>query len=122
MTNTVSTMQVSPVTLTGIVVELRPLELSHAAALYEALSDDELWHYLPGKTPTSVRDWEAMIAAALEAQADSTEVPLVTVHRETGDIAGTSRFLDISSKDRHAEIGWTIVSPKYLRSAVNTEA
>jgi RimJ/RimL family protein N-acetyltransferase len=122
MTNTVSMMQVAPLTISGNVVELRPLALSDAPALYEALADDDIWLYLPVHRPQSVAEMEALIDVALKAQAEGSELPFVTVHRETGKVAGMSRFLDISVPDRHAEIGWTAVGAAYQRTAVNTEA
>lgn len=115
-------MDVRPVTLSGDVVELRPLTLADATALSTALDDDEIWQYLPAHKPRSDAEVEALIAETLRAQEQGLELPFVTVHRESGEVAGTTRFLDISVPDRHAEIGWTVVAPRFQRTAVNTEA
>lgn len=115
-------MNVQPVTLTGNVVELRPLALSDAAALYAVLDDEDVWRYLPPHKPASVAEVEASIGAALHTQEQGTELSFVTVHRESGEVAGTTRFLDISIPDRHAEIGSTAIGRDYQRTAVNTEA
>ena len=115
-------MNIQPVILTGGVVELRPLALADAPKLYTALDDDAIWEFLPIHKPQSVAEVEAIIAATLKAQESGDELPFVTVHRDSGEIAGTSRFLEISVSDRHAEIGWTAIAPAYQRTAVNTEA
>jgi RimJ/RimL family protein N-acetyltransferase len=115
-------MNIRPVTLSGTAVELRPLALTDAASLYTALDDEDIWRFLPLHKPASVAAVEALIGETLEAQEKGLELPFVSVHRESGEIAGTSRFLEISVADRHAEIGWTAISPIYQRTAVNTEA
>lgn len=115
-------MNVQPVTLTGNVVELRPLVLQDAPALLEALSEPAIWRYLPVRQPASVGDAERWISEALRNQERGDELPFLTVHRERGEVAGTTRFLDISAADRHAEIGWTAIAAPYQRTAVNTEA
>jgi RimJ/RimL family protein N-acetyltransferase len=115
-------VQVEPITLDGSVVELRPLALSDAPALFATLDDEAIWEFLPAHKPRSIAEVEASIAAALEAQARGEELPFLTIHRESGEVAGQTRFLDISVTDRHAEIGWTAVSSAYQRTAVNTEA
>ncbi|MGE3985720.1 MAG: GNAT family N-acetyltransferase [Dehalococcoidia bacterium] len=118
----VSSMDVRPVTLTGQFVELRPLALADAAALFAALDDEDVWTYLPSHKPAAVAEVEASIAAALRAQEQGVELPFVTIHRESGKVAGMTRLLDISVPDRHAEIGWTAIGPEFQRTAVNTEA
>jgi len=115
-------VQVEPLTLTGTVVELRPLASTDAAALFAALDDEAVWRYLPTHQPQSPADIDGAIAKALAAQARGEEVPFVTIHRESGEVIGTTRFLDISVDDRHAEIGWTAIAPAYQLTAVNTEA
>jgi RimJ/RimL family protein N-acetyltransferase len=111
-------MQVEPVTLTGNVVELRPLAPEYADGLFGAISDPELWLYLPSRQPQSVAEMEEMIRGATNSLAD---LPFVIIHRESGRVAGTTRMLEISKNDRGLEIGWTIVGTEFLRTAVNTE-
>jgi RimJ/RimL family protein N-acetyltransferase len=115
-------MQVEPVTLTGNVVELRPLAPSDAASLLTALDDEEIWRYLPGHKPTDLSEVDAMIAKTLTARERGEELPFTIVHRESGEVAGWTRFLDISFADRNCEIGYSALATKFWRSAVNTES
>jgi len=114
----------TPVTLTGSTVRLVPLQMDHADALWEALSDrvDEVWAFLGGaEKPASAADYRLLVERALELQALGTELPFAVIETASGKPIGTTRFLDISEAHRHLEIGWTWYAPQYWRSAVNTE-
>ena len=115
-------MKVEPFTLKGNVVGLRPLTNEYAAGLFEAVSDPDIWLYLPSGQPKSVVETEELIEGAKNrAESAGADLPFVIIHRESGKVAGTTRMLSISSAHRTLEIGWTIVSPEFQRTAVNTE-
>jgi RimJ/RimL family protein N-acetyltransferase len=44
------------------------------------------------------------------------------VDMESGAVAGSTRYLDISREHRKLEIGWTFLAPQFWRTHVNTEA
>lgn len=110
-------MQVQPVVLTGSVVELRPLTNEHAAGLLEALADPEVWRYIPWPQPETVAEFEAFI----ESSVLGAELPFTMILREDEKVVGTTRMLGISTQHRTIEIGGTMISPDYWRTAVNTE-
>lgn len=109
-----------PVTLTGKRVELAPLEAGHVQALFDASRDPAIWAFLPVRGETR-EDVAAFVDRALQAREKGTEFPFVIRDRQTGQIIGMTRFLDISRPDCNLEIGWTWLSPSVWRTRVNTE-
>jgi RimJ/RimL family protein N-acetyltransferase len=114
-------MKVEPVTLEGEFVRLEPMRVDHLPALVKVGMDESIWQWTANvvKTPT---DLERYVRAALADQAKGTALPFVTIEKESGQIVGSTRFGNIDTINRKAEIGWTWVNPKWQRTAVNTEA
>ena len=108
-------------TLTGTLVELRPLEQGHAAGLLRAAADGQLWTMkvtvVPG--PETI---DPYIATALEGRDAGTVMPFVIASRDTGDIVGCTRFWKIDRRNRKLEIGHTWLGKSVQRTVVNTEA
>ncbi|WP_310632979.1 GNAT family protein [Paraburkholderia sp.] len=108
-------------TLSGEIVELRPLRASDANALVEAAADGELWNLkvtvVPG--PATV---DAYIDKALEGERAGTVMPFVIVQRATGRVIGSTRFWKLDRANRKLEIGHTWLAASMQRSAANTEA
>ncbi|PAO67918.1 MULTISPECIES: GNAT family N-acetyltransferase [Bacillus] len=106
--------------LTGELIRVVPMDKSHIQGLYEAAKDENIWAYLP-KTITTLHDMEAFVEEALQTKEYGTEFPFVIIHRESGKIVGTTRFLYMSSASRSLEIGWTWFHPSVWGTSVNTE-
>jgi RimJ/RimL family protein N-acetyltransferase len=108
-------------TLTGKLVELRPLQQDHAALLLQAAADGQLWNMkitvVPG--PQTV---DSYVAAALQGRDAGTVMPFVIVRRDTGEAVGSTRFWKIDRANRKMEIGHTWLSESVQRSGINTEA
>jgi len=116
-------MDPRPVTLEGRHVRLEPLTLAHAPALLAALAEDEsIWQWMSIEPPLSLEAMEQYIQGALAAQATGTEVAFVQIALADGRAYGSTRYLNISRKDRGLEIGWTWIGKRWQRTAVNTEA
>jgi RimJ/RimL family protein N-acetyltransferase len=96
------------------------LQAEHAAQLVQAAEDGELWNMkvtvVPG--PANV---EAYIATALAGRQAGSVMPFAIVHRDTGQIVGSTRFWKIDRKNRKLEIGHTWLSQSVQRSGLNTE-
>lgn len=114
------TMKVEAVTLTGNHVRILPMELKHTAGLFEAGNHPEIWAYMPMRI-SSLEDMERLVSEALASTANGLNLPFVIEDVHTGQIIGSTRYLDISSEHRNLEIGWTWLSPLVWRSPVNTE-
>ncbi len=107
--------------LVGDVVQLVPLTVGHVDALCEVGFDPEIWRWMP----KGVRDRGAMqewVEEALTAQHAGSAIPFATTLRETGRVIGSTRFMNIDTSHRRAEIGATWIAPAWQRSRVNTEA
>lgn len=111
-----------PVVLESALVRLEPLTLDHAEALTKAASTPTIWRYLRIPQPRTEDDTRAWIQVALDNQAKGTEVPFATIHKESGRVAGTTRFMDIQRVNRGMEIGWTWLDIEFQRTFVNTHA
>ncbi|MBV6304057.1 GNAT family N-acetyltransferase [Candidimonas humi] len=112
---------ISQPTLSGRLVELRPLGLEHEGALLQAAADGELWNLkvtvVPG--PQTVRQY---IAAALARKQEGSVMPYVIVRKDTDRIVGSTRYWKIDAANRRLEIGSTWLSASAQRTGINTEA
>lgn len=114
-------MEVRPVTLTGDVVRVEPLEVHHAEALYQIAQDPSTWRYMPTDPSGSPAEMERWIADALAERDAGRQVPFVTVDLASGEVVGSTRYLTIVPQDYGLEIGWTWLTPRAQRTAINTE-
>lgn len=111
---------VTPVTLTGITVELRPLEPDDAHALADAAADGELWNLWYTEVPdrAGVRDY---VERAIARRETTGEMPFVVVGRDDGRVVGTTRFCNVDAANRRLEIGYTWYALSAQRTSVNTQ-
>jgi len=111
-----------PIVLSGRTVRLEPLQRSHAAGIFAASRDPEIWRWMLIEQFKSVAEVERWIDAAQANQAAGAEVAWATVLQSDGRVVGSTRYLDIRRPNRGLEIGWTWIDPQFQRTAVNTEA
>jgi N-acetyltransferase len=109
------------VTLEGRHVRLEPLAQTHHPDLCAIGLDPELWALIPYRVITP-EDMAAYIQTALDAQAAGSALPFATVHRASGQVVGSTRYLNIDRANRRVEIGATWIGGPWRRTAVNTEA
>ena len=116
-------MDPQPITLTGRHVRLEPLTLDHAPDLLAALlADVGIWQWLLIAPPTTPAAMAEYIQSALEAQRDGSTLAFVQIHPANGRAVGSTRYLNISRRDRGLEIGWTWLGKPWQRTSINTEA
>jgi RimJ/RimL family protein N-acetyltransferase len=106
-------------------VELLPMGVEHAGALFAACNDDESWRLRPDARPRSAAEWVERIGSNLREAATGVRRPLVILAQRAGEegpgeVAGTTGYLDIQPENRAVEIGATMLSPKWQRTFVNT--
>lgn len=114
-------MKITPVTLEGKSVRLAPLKLEHLTELYEAASDTSLWLWTTNIIE-SREDMLRYVETALGEFERKTALPFVTIEKSSGKIIGSTRFGNIDTNNRKAEIGWTWINPQWQRTTINTEA
>jgi len=111
------------VTLEGGVIRLEPMRLEHAARFWEAArgAHEEIFRWFPWSMKT-MEDFALNVERVLAEQEKGLSVAFATVVRESGEIVGSTRFMNIDAANRHVEIGSTWIVPAWQRTAVNTEA
>ena len=111
--------ELSPGPLRGEHVVLEPLQRSHSALLWRAGAEAKIWRYLPYHPIVTLPDAERWIDDTLAMAATGTEKPFAIVF--AGEVIGSTRFMDIRTRDKGVEIGGTWITPKFQRTIVNTE-
>lgn len=114
-------MSIEPITLTGNIVRLEPLQLSHAPALYEAAQDQTIWTWYQANLSGSLAVMERSISNALEALEASKQLPFTIIELSSRRVVGSTSFYEIDLDNRGLEIGATWLNPAVQRTGVNTE-
>jgi RimJ/RimL family protein N-acetyltransferase len=114
---------VTPVILQGSVVRLEPIRRDHAELFWQAAKDalDNIFQWIPYRMKTP-EDFEYLIEKALREQESGESVVFATVDCSSGQVIGSTRFMNIDRANRRVEIGSTWIAPAWQRTAVNTEA
>lgn len=109
-----------PVTLEGQSVRLELLSMNHLEDLWACGQDERIWQFMtiPMKTR---EDMVNFIRTALANWEDEKELPFAIIDKQTNRAIGSTRFLNISYKDKGLEIGFTWLTPSVWKTAVNTE-
>jgi RimJ/RimL family protein N-acetyltransferase len=107
--------------LEGSIVVLEPLAREHADELWAAAQAPEIWDWL-AHVGSSREYFDRWLELTLEAAAAGTEGPFTTRAAGSGEVIGSSRFLNVRDADRSVEIGWTWLNPRAWRTGANVEA
>jgi RimJ/RimL family protein N-acetyltransferase len=97
------------------------MSIDHVPGLTDVGLDAEIWRWMPisVQTPGEMR---ALVEQALADASDGSQVPFATIDKTSNRVVGSTRYLNIDGANRRLEIGWTWISPRWQRSAINTEA
>jgi len=110
----------SSTTLCGELVRLEPLSQAHAAAYFSIGQDIEIWRYLAPSPFRSMSDAMNWIDKMLKRQEETGTVTFSIFDTASGELAGSSSFLDVRTAHAGIEIGYTWYGEKYRRTHVNT--
>jgi N-acetyltransferase len=112
-----------PVMLEGEVVRLEPMRREHAPLFWAAFQGtlEEVFRWYPWSMRT-LDDFTFYVDRVLADQDKGFSVNFTMVVRESGEIVGSTRFMNIDAANRHVEIGGTWIVPAWQRTGVNTEA
>jgi N-acetyltransferase len=112
-----------PITLEGSVVRLEPVRREHAELFWNAAKDslDDIFQWIPYLMKTR-EDFQHLMEKSLGEQERGESVVFATVERISGQVIGSTRFMNIDRINRRVEIGSTWIAPAWQRSGVNTEA
>lgn len=101
------------------VVLLKALEKQDVVGILTAGSYPEIWTYLSTNIEKE-QDVHNFVDKALQEKALNKEFPFVIVDKKSGEIIGSTRFMDIDESHKRLEIGFTWLTPAYWRTTVNT--
>jgi RimJ/RimL family protein N-acetyltransferase len=104
-------------TLPGKYVRLAPLAREHAAGLLEAGTDPAIWTWLSTRQPERIEDVHAFIDKSL-----AERLCWAQLDADTGEVAGTTSYYQISAEHRILSIGHTWIGKRWQRTPFNTEA
>lgn len=110
-----------PVTLTGELVTLEPLQRGHADALATAASDGRLWELWYTSVPTP-EGMAADVEARLVRQAAGEMLPFVVRRNADGSVVGATTYLDLDLAVPRLEVGSTWTAASAQRTGVNAES
>ncbi|MBO0981307.1 GNAT family N-acetyltransferase [Microbacterium sp. SD291] len=111
----------APVTLTGRLVELRPLEHSHHDGLLEALQEGDLWQ---NAWYTSVPSPEGL-AAEIERRIgliEKGEMVPFTAFDAAGRVLGLTSYYELAAEVPRLHIGYTWNRPSAHGTGTNAES
>ncbi len=101
-------------------IALVPLSERHLAAFDIAFrGDDELWTWMLVAKPRDQHETVAWFDRASHERI-ARERCAFAIELPSGEIAGTTSFLDVRPFDGGVEIGWTMIFAPYRRTFVNT--
>jgi RimJ/RimL family protein N-acetyltransferase len=114
---------VMPITLEGSVVRLEPIRREHAEVFWDVAKDalGNIFEWIPYRMKTR-EDFQRLVEKAFDEQERGESVVFATVERRSGQVIGSTRFMNIDRANRRVEIGSTWIAPAWQRTAVNTEA
>jgi N-acetyltransferase len=114
---------VTPVTLEGSAVRLEPIRREHAEIFWEVAKEslDDIFRWIPYRMQTH-DDFRQLVEKIFAEQERGESVAFAAVERGSGNVIGSTRFMNIDRVNHRVEIGSTWIAPGWQRTAVNTEA
>ena len=97
-------------------VQLIPLEESDFESLYSVASDPEIWEQHPNKDRYKREIFQNFFQGAIESKG-----AFKIIDKNTGEIAGSTRFYDYNPDDNSIFIGYTFYATKFWGSKLNPQ-
>lgn len=109
---------ISPITLEGRHVRLEPFAPNHAEGLARTCDAETFRHFA---TWGGSADPGGVLAEIQRVLANPTMLSFTVIERATGDIIGSSAYLDIRAEHLGLEIGRTWITARCRGTAINPE-
>ena len=93
-------------TLTGELVELRPLKVEDWDELFALASDPLIWEQHPDSDRYKEDVFRVFFKEAMESGG-----AFVVLDKKTREIIGSSRYFGYNPEQSEIEIGWTFLAP-----------
>ena len=101
-------------TLTGRLVELRPLQPGHYGELYAVAADPLIWKQHPNSDRHEPDVFKTFFDEALASGG-----ALIVIDRASGRVIGSSRFHGYDADKSEVEIGWTFLARSHWGGGYN---
>jgi N-acetyltransferase len=102
--------------LTGELLELRPLRAKDYPDLYAVAADPLIWEQHPSRDRFQEEVFQVFFREALESRG-----ALVAIDRKDGRVIGSSRFHGYDEGKSEVEIGWTFLARSHWGGIYNRE-
>jgi RimJ/RimL family protein N-acetyltransferase len=103
-------------TLTGKLLELRPLKPTDFEELFAAASDPLIWEQHPENTRYKKEVFKTYFDGGVASGG-----AFVVIDRKSGRIIGSSRFCDLKPEESQVEVGYTFLERAYWGGEYNRE-
>jgi Acetyltransferases, including N-acetylases of ribosomal proteins len=103
-------------TLTGTLLELRPLREGDFDELYAVASDPGIWELHPEPDRYKEDVFKAFFRGAMDSGG-----AFAVIDRKTGRIVGSSRYYGYDEERSEIEIGWTFLATAYWGGVYNRD-
>ena len=111
--------RVSEIQLENESVKLIPFGNPRNQELKEIIFDDEIWKYM-GMFVRTETDFENYLTSTLNSQKNGICYPFLIIDKETGKVAGSSRYGYLNMASEKCEIGWTWYGKDFQGTGLNT--
>jgi RimJ/RimL family protein N-acetyltransferase len=103
-------------TLTGNLIEVRPLKADDFDALFEAAGDPMIWEQHPESDRYKRTIFQRYFDGAIESKG-----AFAVIERASGRIIGSSRYHNLNPAEREVEIGFTFLEREFWGGSYNRE-
>jgi N-acetyltransferase len=103
--------------LEGERVVLEPIAPEHEDGLRAVVEDERIWRWI--YPDLEFDDW---FGWSLHVAETGVEAPFATVDARSGEVLGSTRYLNLRQAHRGVEIGWTFLAQKAWGTGANVEA
>ncbi len=106
--------------LVGRLAAVEPLAAEHEPGLLAAAEDAEMFAWMPVDM-TSPEALGAWLNTTLASAQDGREVPFAIRDARSGEVVGSTRFLELRFDHLRVEIGWTWLRRSSWSTGINVE-
>jgi RimJ/RimL family protein N-acetyltransferase len=103
-------------TLTGDLIEIRPLTGEDFDALFAAASDPLIWEQHPENDRYTREVFQRYFDGAIDSKG-----AFAIIERKSGRIIGSSRYCNLNPAEGEVEIGWTFLERAFWGGLYNAE-
>ena len=112
---------IQPLTMTGRIVRLEPLQEAHVPDLCRVGLDPEIWRWMLYGDIDSEDKMRGFVRLLLEWQGIGETLPFAVIHLGEGRAIGCTRYMELAPEHLGLEIGGTWYGKAYQRTGVNSE-